>query len=1077
MRVAILGPLDVESAAIGGARLRLLLVRLALAAGRTVTVEELAEALWPDERPADPGNALQSLVSRLRRALPDPSALVLEPGGYRLDAVTDVAEFDRLTARARGESDPAARAGLLREALALWRGPALGEVATAPFATGYAVRLEEARLTAIEDRAEADLTRFTRQGAGPTQGSVTRHRTDQAETTQGTAEGGGADGELGGLLAELGELAARHPLRERLHATRLKALHAAGRRAEALAAYEDLRRALADELGADPGPELREIHLRLLRAEPVRRPRTNLRTPLTSFVGRAAEIAQVSARLGHSRLVTLVGPGGAGKTRLATTIAAALLNQAEHRGRPANGSPCGDRPPTPDGEPGYPGPSAVWLVELAPVSDPADVAQAALAALGRSIVPAGPTAPPDTIDHLVEPLSAGHVLLVLDNCEHLVEAVARLADELLGRCPRLRVLATSREPLGIVGEVVTPVPPLPAEPAVQLFGDRVAAACPGLVLDQGLVREVCRRLDGLPLAIELAAARLRALSLHELAVRLDDRFVLLTGGSRTALPRHQTLRAVVAWSWDLLEEPERRLAERLAVFAGGFDLAAAEHLGGTLDLVAALLDKSLLQAADGGRYRMLETIREYGLERLAGSGEIGPARVRHAAYFLRLAELAEPHLRGREQLTWIARLLAEHDNLLAALHFAVDRGDADTAVRLAAAMGIFWTFRGNRQDSVGWMKLALDVPGDAPRQARLIASATFLINGALAGGDATVGAAVEELRRIAELSQQELSHPVLAMLGPALALFTDDSELGLAEVERRLSHPDQWARGMLLTVRAAMKENDGDMRGSRQDLIAAAAQLREVGERWGLSMALMSLGEAHAMFGDFDDALASILEATALVRQLNPDLDPGHQVWQATIRMRKGQVEQARAQLREMTEQPHRDQSPRNAAFAHSGLGDLARLEGDLETAAREYERSAATLEYASAIAPQFRALVMIGRAHLALAMGDPAAAERYIGQAAELSLSARDMPVLARVAVAVAESRAFGGQPVAAARTLGAAEQLRGAPDAFNPEVARLSARLRAELGDGYDAAYAAGRSLDRPAALSLVHAPAAPP
>ncbi|WP_433508693.1 BTAD domain-containing putative transcriptional regulator [Nonomuraea sp. CA-143628] len=1097
MRVAILGPLEVESAAISGARLRLLLVRLALSAGRIVTIEELAEALWPDEQPADQANALQSLVSRLRRALPDASALALVPGGYRLDAVTDVGEFDRLTARARGESDPAARAGLLRQALALWRGPALGEVATAPFATGYALRLEEARLTAVEDRAEADLTRFTRHGAGPTQGSATRHRTDQAETPQGTAQGEGADSELGGLLAELGELAARHPLRERLHATHLKALHAAGRRAEALAAYEDVRRTLAAELGADPGPQLREIHLRLLRAEPLRRPRTNLRTPLTSFVGRAAEIAQVSARLGHSRLVTLVGPGGAGKTRLATTIAAALLNQAEHRGRPANGSPCedrragpgaeaaydnrpaspdGDRPPTPGAEPAYPGPGAVWLVELAPVSDPADVAQAALAALGRSIVPAGPTAPTDTIGHLVEALSAGHVLLVLDNCEHLVEAVARLAEELLGRCPRLRVLATSREPLGIVGEVVSPVPPLPAEPAVRLFGDRVAAACPGLVLDQGLVREVCRRLDGLPLAIELAAARLRALSLHELAVRLDDRFVLLTGGSRTALPRHQTLRAVVAWSWDLLEEPERRLAERLAVFAGGFDLAAAEHLGGTLDLVAALLDKSLLQAADGGRYRMLETIREYGLERLAGSGEIGPARVRHAAYFLRLAELAEPHLRGREQLTWIARLLAEHDNLLAALRFAVDRGDADTAVRLAAAMGIFWTFRGNRQDSVGWMKLALDVPGDAPRQARLIASATFLINGALAGGDATVGAAVEELRRIAELSQQELSHPVLAMLGPALALFTDDKELGPAEVERRLSHPDQWARGMLLTVRAAMKENDGDMRGSRQDLIAAAAQLRAVGERWGLSMALMSLGEAHAMFGDFDDALASILEATALVRQLNPDLDPGHQVWQATIRMRKGEVEQARAELREMTEQPHRDQSPRNAAFAHSALGDLARLEGDLETAAREYERSAATLEYASAIAPQFRALVMIGRAHLALAVGDPAAAGRYIGQAAELSVSARDMPVLARVAVVVAESRAFGGRPVAAARTLGAAEQLRGAPDAFNPEVARLSARLRAELGDGYDAAYAAGRDLDRAAALSLVHAPAAP-
>jgi predicted ATPase/DNA-binding SARP family transcriptional activator len=1023
VRVGILGPPEVESAAVGGARLRLLLVRLALAAGHVVSVEELAGALWADERPADPGNALQSLISRLRRTLPDPSALASAPGGYRLDADTDVHEFDRLLARARGESDPGERAALLRRALGLWRGPALGEVAAAPFAAGYAVRLEEARLTAVEDRAEADLARDT---ASPAR--------------------------LAPLVAELGELAERHPLRERLHGTRVKTLHAAGRRAEALAAYESFRRRIAEELGADPGPDLRRIHLDLLRSSPARPPRTNLRAPLTSFVGRAAEIDRVGAQLGQGRLVTLVGPGGAGKTRLATTVAARLLS---------------------DGRAGL---SSAWLVELAPVSDPGDVPQAVLATLGQQGL-ADPAGRGDTMQRLVEALSPGRTLLVLDNCEHVVDAAAHLAEELLGRCPRLRVLATSREPLGITGETLSPVPPLPPEPAVLLFTDRVEAARPGLALDAGPVREVCRRLDGLPLAIELAAARLRALTLEQLAARLDDRFRLLTGGSRTALPRHQTLRAVVAWSWDLLEVPERRLAERLSVFAGGFDLAAAEHLGGTLDLVAALLDKSLLQPADGGRYRMLETIREYGLERLAATGEIAAARARHAGYFLELAELAEPHLRGREQLVWIERLLAEHDNLIAALHYAADIGDADTAVRLAAAMGVFWTIRGNRAESVGWLKLALDVPGPARPEARIIASAVFLINGALAGGDAKVDSALGQLRVVTSLPDDELTHPVLAMLSPALALFTDDSAAGLAAIERRLGHPDPWARGMLLMTRAAIRENDGDMAASRTDLMASVAELRGVGERWGLAMALTSLAEAHSVFADFDGAISAIQEASVLMMELNPDIDPGHQVWQAGIRMRKGEMDLARAELLAMTRPDGRELSARNRAFAHAGLGDLARLEGDLAEAEREYGLSEVVMLDGNALAPQFRALVLAGKAHLAMTLGDLEGAGRDIRRAVELTLEARDMPVLARVGLAVAELRAVAGGPAAAARVMGATEQLRGAADASNPDVVRLAARLRAELGTGdFERAYAEGRDLPRRRALELVCGPAAP-
>ncbi|MET9247945.1 BTAD domain-containing putative transcriptional regulator [Nonomuraea sp. NPDC003709] len=1021
MRVAILGPLEVESAAVGGARLRWLLVRLALAAGRAVTVEELAADLWPEEPPAAPGNALQSLVSRLRRALPEAGALVSVPGGYRLEADTDAGEFDRLTARARQHGDPAVRAELLEQALRLWRGAALGEVAAAPFALGYATRLEEARLTAVEDRAEAELALLTR------------------------PEPREPPGGLAALASELGELAARHPLRERLHALRVQALHADGRRAEALAAYAECRRHLADQLGADPGAELREIHLAVLRSEPPRPPRTNLRAPLTSFVGRDAELARVRRQLRAGRLVTLVGPGGAGKTRLATTVAAELLGE------------CG----------------AVWLVELAPVTDPGDLPQAVLAALGNHSVIGHPIRPVDTTAALVEALSAGQVLLVLDNCEHLVEAAAHLAEELLGRCPALRVLTTSREPLGILGETLSPVPPLLPEPAVRLLAERAAAGNPGLSIEPAVAAEICRRLDGLPLAIELAAARLRTLTPRQLAARLDDRFLLLTGGSRTALPRHQTLRAVVAWSWDLLNGPERRLAERLAVFAGGFDLAAAEHVGGSLDLVAALVDKSIVQPADDGRYRMLETIREYGLERLAADGRIAAVRARHAAYFRDLAEHAEPRLRGRDQLAWIARLLADHDNILAALHHAVDSADAATAIRLAAAMGIFWTIRGTRAESAGWIGRALDVPGETPTRERLIASAVYIINASLDGGHTMVAPAARELRRAASLQDgEEAGHPVLAMLQPALALFTDDAELGFAVIERRLAHPDPWTRGMLYVTRAALKENGGDMAGSRADLLAGCAELRQAGERWGLSMALTSLAETHAVFGDFGQGLEAMDEAVRLLLELNPEADVAHQrVWQASILVRQGDVERARAVLRGLIDAPEGRETPaRNVAFAQVELGHLARQEGDLRAAERYYAAAGHAMEDGTAIAPQFRALLLVGQAHLAVATHDHQAAARHAERAAELVTAAADMPVLARVAVAVAELRAARGDLLPGATALGAAEQLRGAPDAANPDVARVAARLRDDLGEeAFAAAFARGRALDRARAVEL--------
>ncbi|MFI9007744.1 BTAD domain-containing putative transcriptional regulator [Actinosynnema sp. NPDC053489] len=1027
MLVGVLGPLEVTAGGaaveIGGARVRALLVRLAVAAGRVVTTEELADALWPEDRPADEVAAVRSLVSRLRRALPA-DVLRSAHAGYRLDLPADAVDalrFDRLARGARSAlaaGDPAGAARLAADALALWRGPALVDAAGAPFAVGYAAALDETRLTVVEDRAAADL----------------------------------ACGRAEHLVADLADLAARHPLRERLQALLLRALVAAGRPAEALAAYEVVRRRFAEELGADPGPELRETHREILRAEhaePADRPRAGtLRMPLTSLVGRSADVERVAGQLAEHRLVTLVGPGGTGKTRLATTVAARL-------------------------------PGGVWLVELAPVTDPDDVAPAVLGALGlrdqRSVD--RPLAATDPMTRLVDVLSRTEAVIVLDNCEHVVEAAARFTEELLGRCARLRVLATSREPLGVFGEVVSPVPPLDGDAAVRLLAERAAAVRPGFAVtpeNAAAVAEVCRRLDGLPLAIELAAARLRSLSVEQLAARLDDRFRLLTGGSRTALPRHRTLRAVVAWSWDLLSEPERDFAERLAVFPAGFDLEAAERLAGdrAFDLLAALVDKSLVQVVDDARYRMLETIREFCLERLAEGGRVAAARAEHAEYFRDLAETAEPHLRGKEQLTWIARLEAERDNLLAALHFAADSGDADTAVRLAAAMSMFWTMRGNRAESLPWLRLALAAPGPAPVTARQVVSAFVLVNNAVAGGAGSLDDHIAGLAALAAEATGE--HPVLVLLEPVLGLFLDDSERALAAIDARLDVPDPWTRSVLWMVRGAARENEGDLRGAREDVTTAITGLREVGDRFALAQALSGAAEAHLSFGEPDRAVAALEESIGLLAELDPEDEAAHErILLATAHVQLGDFERARADCLALSEPRSRPRSARGVAYARIVLGDLARYGGDLAEARRHYDAASVAIADEPLVVPQFLARIRLSHAHLAVERGDREAAVAEVVAAREHAMSAKDMPVLARVAVAAAAVHAHFGNPTDAARALGAAEQLRGAPDGRNPDVARLVDRLRADVGDAaYDLAHATGVALDRADAIALVRA-----
>jgi predicted ATPase/DNA-binding SARP family transcriptional activator len=619
---------DGRQVQIGGRLVRALLILLALDANRVVPAYSLIERLWADERPADAANALQSLVSRLRGALRDagPGLIESSPAGYRLAVPThevDAIAFEACAAdggRALADGDAATAAHLLREALAAWRGPALADVAGQDFAAATAARLEELRYRAVLDRIEAGLML----GSG------------------------------GDLVAELRALTAAEPLGERPRALLMRALAAAGRQAEALTVYQAGRELLADRLGVDPPTQLEQVYLGILRQEAPERvgptppgPRAQgTRWPdngfpgqrsrgvpggrppgINSFVGRDDDISGVLKKLGTDRLVTLTGPGGVGKTRLASEVSALL------------------------------GVSA-WLVELAPVTDPAAAPSAVLDALGirervlsRNVGEGGGAA--DPIGRLADALAGLDVLLVIDNCEHLVEAAAALAGRLLADCPRLRIVATSREPLRIDGEtlfVVSPlrVPPpavpdmtdISCYPAVQLLRDRASAVLPGFEADRGnseALARICRALDGMPLAIELAAVWLRTLTPAQLAERLDDRFALLTGGSRTALPRHKTLRAVVAWSWDLLSGPERALARRLAVFPAGATLAAAERVcaldgdgtlprGAVLPALSGLVEKSILAMAVGAgdrgpRYRMLETVRAYGMERLAETGD------------------------------------------------------------------------------------------------------------------------------------------------------------------------------------------------------------------------------------------------------------------------------------------------------------------------------------------------------------------------------------------------------------------------------------------------------------------------
>ncbi|MFJ8310528.1 MULTISPECIES: BTAD domain-containing putative transcriptional regulator [unclassified Streptomyces] len=811
MRYLLLGPLHMEGpeAVPAGARQRSLLAFLLLNAGRTVPAGRLADVLYGEEPPAGAAGALQSQVSRLRKTV----AIEYGPAGYRLVADpddVDALRFERLArdgARAREAGDPGRAAVLLREALGLWRGPALVDVPDAPFAAAQSARLEELRAGAVEERAEAELAL----GTGPAE-----------------------------LLPWLREAVAAHPLRERLRGQLMRALRRAGRAAEALAEYERARVLLADELGADPSPELAAVHLSILRGEESR-PAVSCRLPaqLTSFVGRDDELTSLIGLLGASRLVTLIGTGGTGKTRLALEAAGRL-------------------------------PGEVCFVDLSAASGCASAVRTALGLRDSGSEDPGSA--------LVTALQDRSLLLVLDNCEQIVEDAAALAHRLLSHCPGLRVLATSREALGITGESLRPLGPLEPQAAVRLFADRAAAVRPDFTpegANSPLLYEICSALDGLPLAIELAAARLRQLPLSEIAGRLDDRFRLLSRGDRTKPARHRTLRAVVEWSWSLLNEEEREFAAKLTVFAGGATAEAAARVCGTGpdtdDLLASLCDKSLVEAG-AGRYRMLETIRAYATGQLPHRDLELTGRA-HMAYFLELAETADPELRSADQLRWLERLSAEHPNLRAALVRAVaaagagsaregggDRHDRPCALRLLSALSSFWWLRGLRGDVApvaAELLRALD--GSVPEGFEEEYVLCVLAAGA---GGAVPEADRARAGRIVAGRDRAFRQPFTAFLWAIAAGPSAGAE------RPELVGDDPWSRALARAGAGHLHLFHSRIEDAARELSAALAAFRALGERWGTATTLTGLAGVSAAEGDPEAALARTGEALALLQEI-----------------------------------------------------------------------------------------------------------------------------------------------------------------------------------------------------------------
>jgi predicted ATPase/DNA-binding SARP family transcriptional activator len=910
LEIRVLGPFEVLAggtpADVSGSKRQALLAMLALRNGRVVAVDALVDGLWGEELPSAPRNALHHHIARLRAALGEKS-IAGSPDGYALkDAGVDAIRFEELLADARaalrdGELPTAADA--VASALALWRGPALQGLTDTAWFSAEARRLETLRVDALEEQFEVAL----------------------------------ALGEHRELTPALRSALADNPFRERLWSQLMLALYRGGRQADALEAFQEARRVLADELGLEPGPDLRRLQEAILAHDPAiaavpvdRRRRGNLPAPSTAVVGREGELGRVAGRLHEHGLVTLTGPPGVGKSRLAVETARSL-------------------------EPEFPG--GIWLVDFARASDAAD----GVRLLATVINVRGS----DPLARVASRLRDARALVILDACEHVLDEAARIASTLLAECPQLQILATSREALHVAGEGRASVAPLRGA-ALDLFLERARAARPGFqpdVDEVALASAITRRLDGLPLAIELAAARVNVLGLAELVSILERRPALLRDGPATD-PSRTALQGLVDWSYDLLHGDEKTLLHKLAVHRGGASLASLAAVAATRGLseatvaylVAALVDKSIVSASFSGgsaRYDMLDTVREYVLERLDENARLDAARGAHAEYFAALAEAAWVGLRGPEWLDWQRRLELENDNFWAALAYAQDAPDPGVAARLGT-LGWYFALAERVSEGRRFVDLALSAIGDdAPAEAR-----------------------IELLAVLCYLATEELDLDA--------ALTAGEHALSLAET---MAAPRQRGLAQLTFSLALAQSGDGEQADAMaQD---ACATLTAAGDDWGVaaSSIIRATGAAHS--GD----VATVAAMAAAIRRHSDAIDydvfrlPGLLLEAWVEEQRHEDVAAAEAH-RLALELAGRIGFGDHAAFALAGLGSNALANGDLHEAKELQRQALATAEAAQATWVAAHARVQLAR--IAASTGDTDKAETLYRQVVEWSETPR---------------------------------------------------------------------------------------
>lgn len=889
MQFGILGSLrivvDGREIALTSPRQRILLSALLVDVGWIVSTDRLAEVMWGDDQPDGPPGAVYTHVSRLRSLLQQHGGqearrmLVTRPPGYVLavePGQVDAGRFERLVEEAQAAAAPQTTAELLEKALVLWRGRPLAEF-DHESALVEAARLEELHTTAVELRADALL----------------------------------ALGRYAPLAGELEAAVARHPFRERLRGQLMVALVRCGRQADALAAYRDLRDALVGELGLEPSAELRRLERAILQQDeelpwpaPAAGPRGRadpgrLREPsraavqalpeaLTSFVGRDEDIRGVSAALAEARLVVLTGPGGVGKSRLAVRVA----------GEVADGYADG-----------------VDLCDLVGVDD-----SEAVPDVVATTLEAVPTDRADLQDALVATLRGQRRLVILDNCEHVSAGAAELADRITRGCPGVAVLATSRQPLGVPGQRIWPVRPLEVGPtlegdAVALFRDRAAAVDPAFEVgdDREAVGEICRRLDGLPLAVELAAAWVRFMTPADIVDCLDDRFDLVTRDPGAASSRHRSLHAAVDRSYTLLPDATRRLFDRLAVFAGSFGLDAAEQVcagdglpaGEVADRLAELVDHSLVVVDRTGkraRYRVLETLRAYGHARLEARGGASSWHRRHAEHFTAVAEEAAARLKGPDEARWVEIVDTELANLRAAHAWACANGEVDLALHLAAHLRVYAYYR-LRDEVYDWALRAVELPGASARAAYPAALLTAGVGQMQRG----------HLDRAREHAEQVLA----AASDEAVVLRARRLLAEVALYEGRLEATDRWGREVIEQARGAGRRYDEAL-GHLYRVLAAAYAGRTEEARTLLEAGWQVVEAAdqptlragyHYLEGEvrLDDdpaaALRSFQEAIELARSVgNRFIEGVARVAAASLEARHGQPDGALAAFREIVD-------------------------------------------------------------------------------------------------------------------------------------------------------------------------------